>query len=242
MLVRCLYGEAEDHGNDRRGARCDHRARQQRELVRHRQRCTDHPSRNARPSASPSRTARPLEQRACGAVATGPPRRRGRIRRARRCRFLAGRMSGGPVVLDAAGLIDLAQPGRRGPSPFLRALLETAWERDREVLTPAVVCAEVCRGQARTRAVEALLARHSHDRSRRSPIRVMPTTFDLARTVGTILHVGRAGSEDLVDAHLIALCLPAGGGIVVTSDPDDVARLAAPFPGLRIVTRAPRLP
>ena len=148
-------------------------------------------------------------------------------------------MTGRPLVLDSAGLVELAQPGRRGPSPYLRALLEEAWQRDREVLTPAVVCAEVCRGRARTRSVEALFARHS-DRNQRSAIRVVVTDFDLARTVGVVLEAAGSGTEDLVDAHLIALCMPAGGGVVVTSDPDDVRRLAAPFPGLRVVSRSAR--
>lgn len=145
-----------------------------------------------------------------------------------------------PVVLDSAALSDLAAPGRRGPSPLLRALLNSAWEHDREVLVPAVVCAEVCRGRPRTHAVEALLSRLDPVRGRTGAIRVVDTDFELARTVGAILFGAHASTPDLVDAHLVALCLPSGGGLVVTSDPDDVHRLAARFPGLRVITRPVR--
>lgn len=151
-------------------------------------------------------------------------------------------MTGRPVVLDCAGLSDLASPPKRGPSPFLRSLLEAAWEREREVLVPAVVCAEVCRGTARTRAVESLLARHDRGRAQRSAIRVVDTTFELARLVGAILAGAKATTADLVDAHLVAVCLPTGGGLVVTSDAGDVRRLADQFPGIRIITRPVRLP
>lgn len=145
-----------------------------------------------------------------------------------------------PLLLDAAALSELALPGKAGPPQHLRSLLAEAWRRDRAVLVPAVVCAEVARGRARQSAIEALLRRHDVSRGQRSPVRVVPTDFDLARRVGTVLHAARAGSEDLVDAHLVAICIEHGGGLVVTSDPGDVARLGAPFPGLRLVVSGVR--
>jgi predicted nucleic acid-binding protein len=142
-----------------------------------------------------------------------------------------------PIVLDSAALSDLSAPGVRGPSPFLWSALDQAWSDERDVLVPAVVCAEVCRGVARTRRVESLLARHDPQRKQRSPIRVVDTNFSLARLVGTVLDASRAGSEDLVDAHLVAVCVARGGGLIVTSDPLDLQRLSAPFVGVRIVVR-----
>lgn len=143
-----------------------------------------------------------------------------------------------PVVLDAAGLSESASPGKRGPDRSLFGLLDHAWAIGREILVPAVVCAEVCRGVARTRQVESFLARHSLGRKQQSPIRIVDTDFSLARLVGTVLESSKAGSQDIVDAHVVAVCVSRGGGLIVTSDPDDLHRLSAPFIGTRIVIRS----
>lgn len=140
-------------------------------------------------------------------------------------------MSGPPLVLDAAGLSALAGPR---PPDQLRALLAEASRRGREVLTPTLVCAEVSRGSTRTRALEAAVARHSRDRAERPAVRLIDTDFSLARQVGAILHSTESGSERVVDAHVVAVCLPYGAGLVVTSDPDDIAALAAGTPAARI--------
>jgi predicted nucleic acid-binding protein len=142
-----------------------------------------------------------------------------------------------PLVLDSEAVSALAAPHPQRPAEAVRALARSAWELGRPVVVPAVVCAETCRGEPRTRSVEALLARHRVGGV--SPINVVDTTFRLARRVGSVLHASSRSSADMVDAHLVALCVEAGGGIVVTTDPDDVMALAAPFPGLRVLTRSP---
>ncbi len=142
-----------------------------------------------------------------------------------------------PVILDSAGLDALANA--RPPTRF-RALLGEAVERRREVLVPAIVCAEVCRTAARTRAVEAALGRHEGAAGERPAVRVVDTTFDLARSVGSILARSRSGSADIVDAHVVAVAARHGGGLVVTSDPVDIARLADAVPAARILTRSAR--
>ena len=136
-----------------------------------------------------------------------------------------------PIVLDAGGLEAACE---RTPSAAVRALLRTAWTDGRDVLVPAVVCAEACRGAARTRRVEAALARL------RPPVSVVNTDFALARQVGAVLHGAAAGSQDMVDAHVVAVCALHGGGLVVTSDADDIERLAQSVPEVRIVTRPAR--
>jgi predicted nucleic acid-binding protein len=141
-----------------------------------------------------------------------------------------------PVVLDADGLSAIAEAS---PPNRLRAILDEAYRDHREVVVPAVVCAEVCRGIDRTRAVEAAISRAGRAHGR-APVEVVDTTFDVARRVGAILSGAGAGTEDLVDAHVVAACVPYGAGLVVTSDPDDIARLAAVLPGTRIVTRPAR--
>lgn len=142
-----------------------------------------------------------------------------------------------PVVLDAAGLSAMALPGRQGADRSLFGILDAAWSIGREVLVPAVVCAEVCRGIARTRQVEALLARHKPGRKQQSPVSIVETDFALARLVGTVLEASKAGSKDMVDAHVVAVCVKRGGGMVVTSDPGDLHRLSSPFIGARIIVR-----
>jgi predicted nucleic acid-binding protein len=142
-----------------------------------------------------------------------------------------------PVVLDAAGLDALCAPVP--PEPF-RALLAEAYRRGAEVVVPTVVCAESCRGAARTRAVESALARHDRDRGERPAVGQRDTDFALARQVGAILHAAGADSAAIVDAHVVAVCVLAGGGLVITSDAGDIARLADTVPAVRVVTRPPR--
>jgi len=142
-----------------------------------------------------------------------------------------------PVVLDAEGL-DAACD--RHPPEQLRALLHEAWVRGREVLVPAVVCAEVCRGVPRTRRVEAAVARGGQQLGYRPPITVVVTDFDLARRVGSVLHGAGADSRDLVDAHVVAVCAQHGGGLVITADGNDIERLALAVPAVRVLTRRAR--
>lgn len=142
-----------------------------------------------------------------------------------------------PLVLDSAGLDELThwQPSNR-----LRLLLKDALRHDKPVLVPALVCAEACRGSARTIAVESALSRFESATGEQPAVTVVPTDFELARQVGAVLHGAKAASEDIVDAHVVSVCVPFGGGLVVTSDPGDIHRLAAAVPSIRIVTRPPR--
>lgn len=140
-----------------------------------------------------------------------------------------------PVVLDAGGLEELA---KARPSDAFRALLREAWKRDSEVFVPAVVCAEVARGVTRTRALEACLSRHQSP-SAQPAVSIVDTDFTLARLVGSILFSGNVGTEDLVDAHVVAICSIHGGGLVITVDPDDILRLAQGIPSVRVVVRLP---
>jgi hypothetical protein len=73
----------------------------------------------------------------------------------------------------------------------------------------------------------AVLRRHAPD-------------FDLARRVGSILHGTGASTVDIVDAHSVAVASMQGRAVIVTADPDDILRLAAAVPTVRIVTRTAR--
>lgn len=141
-----------------------------------------------------------------------------------------------PVVLDSDGLSALCESR---PPAAIRALLREAWQRGRDVVVPAVVCAEVCRGVGRTRRVETVVTRQGRGSDPQRPVDVVATDFDLARQVGAVLHGAGADSRNLADAHVVAVCVRHGGGLVITSDPDDIHRLAAAVPSARVVTRPP---
>ncbi|MFN2497200.1 MAG: PIN domain-containing protein [Pseudonocardiaceae bacterium] len=138
------------------------------------------------------------------------------------------------VVLDAAAFDVLDSQRATG----MRALLRRTIDTGGEVRCAAVTLAEVCRGVARTRRVEAALARRGGGQR----IRIVPTDERFAKLVGAILHDTGSGSERIADAHVVAACTTADAAIVLTADPRDVAALAAAVPATRIVTRDPSAP
>jgi hypothetical protein len=99
---------------------------------------------------------------------------------------------------------------------------------DRDVIVPALVLAELYRGPGRTHLVDACL-------SRETGIAIRDTDRALARLVGAVLASARAGSELIVDAHSVVVAVEAGGGIVLTTDPADLNRLAAPYRNVTVV-------
>ena len=109
--------------------------------------------------------------------------------------------------------------------PPIQASLEAAYRRRHPVLVPAVILAELYRGPSHNAVIDACLARETG-------ITVRDTDRALARTIGSVLAAAGAGSEDLADAHVIATAVEAGGGVVLTGDPDDLERLAGGHPGL----------
>lgn len=48
----------------------------------------------------------------------------------------------------------------------------------------------------------------------------------LARLVGGVMAAADAGSEDLADAHVVAVAVEVGGGVVLTGDARDLALLS----------------
>ncbi len=137
------------------------------------------------------------------------------------------------VVLDAGAFDALDRPEGAG----LRHLLRLAIGRGGEVRCAAVTLAEVCRGRDRTRRVEVAIAR---DRGGQR-IRVIPTDVRLAKLVGAVLNGAESGSELLADAHVVAVCADFDAAIVITSDIEDITKLADAVSGTRIVSRPPQL-
>jgi predicted nucleic acid-binding protein len=130
------------------------------------------------------------------------------------------------LVLDAEALSALArQRGARFQE--VRAAVEAARRLQRDVITPAVILAELYRGPGQNQVVDACLSRDSF-------IDVRDTDGEFARYVGGVLGAAHAGSEDLADAHAVAAAVEAGGGLIVTVDQDDLERLSAAYPNIQI--------
>ncbi len=138
------------------------------------------------------------------------------------------------VVLDAAAFDVLDS---RAGAP-LRGLLREAATSGSPVCCAAVTLAELCRGVARTRRVEAALAREYGGRR----VVAEPTDVPLAKLVGSVLYHAGADSSMIADAHVVAVAASvADAAIVVTGDPSDIRRLADALPGARILVRSPLL-
>jgi len=131
------------------------------------------------------------------------------------------------VVLDAEALVALAEgPGRRQAE--VRAALRTAARLQRDVVVPCVILAELYRGPRHNALVDACM-------SRETGIRVRDTDRSLARIVGGVLAAAQAGSEHLADAHVIAAAVELGGGLALTTDTDDLGRLAASYGNVTVI-------
>lgn len=130
------------------------------------------------------------------------------------------------LVLDAEALSSLAR--QRGPRfREVRAAIEAARRLNRDVITPAVILAELYRGRGHNQIVDSCLSRESF-------IDVRDTDREFARYVGGVLTAARAGSSDLADAHVVASAVEAGGGVILTGDHDDLERLAAAYPNIHV--------
>ncbi len=130
------------------------------------------------------------------------------------------------LVLDSEALSSFAR--QRGPRfGEVRAALEAARRLQRDVVTPAVILAELYRGPGHNQVVDSCL-------SRDSGIRVRDTDRSFARLVGGVLASAGADSSHLADAHAVAAAVEAGGGVVLTGDEDDLTLLSASYPNVHV--------
>ncbi len=100
-----------------------------------------------------------------------------------------------------------------------RASLAAAVEAGAEVSIPAVVVAETVRGKAADAPVNRVL---------KAVGQVDLADERIGRTAGRIL--GETRSNATVDALIVATVIEAGGGVVLTGDPDDLGLLASGHP------------
>jgi predicted nucleic acid-binding protein len=113
------------------------------------------------------------------------------------------------VTLDAGALIALDRDHRQ-----MIALLAHAAEIGARVTVPATALAQAMRAPARQARLSRLVRQPTTD--------VVPLSTADAISVGVLLSVTR--TSDITDAH-VALCARRARGPIVTSDPDDLARL-----------------
>lgn len=113
------------------------------------------------------------------------------------------------VVLDTGALIALE--GRKGRALALAAELLSG---RREAHVPTGVVAQVWRGSSRQHSMIRLI--------RTGAVRSDPMTEDVALRIGLLL--ASSGTRDVVDGH-VALLARKLNASVITSDPDDIAKL-----------------
>jgi predicted nucleic acid-binding protein len=126
------------------------------------------------------------------------------------------------VALDAEAFNALAGPDSTRKH-HVRRILEAAQRLGRDVTVPSLVLAELYRGRGRNQLIDACLARE------REALDSRDTDRTLARIVGGVLAAANAGSSMIVDAHVVAIAIEAGGGVVVTGDQRGLNQLSAPY-------------
>ena len=119
---------------------------------------------------------------------------------------------GGGLVLHADGIVKLADG-----DPRARRHYEAARARESHVVTAASTIAEVLRGGPRDAKIHRVLNR----------VTVVPVDEALGRAAGELLgQAGLTGHRCTIDALLAAVALDQPRPVVLlTSDPDDMARL-----------------
>lgn len=126
------------------------------------------------------------------------------------------------VALDAEAFNALAGPASVRKQK-VRRILRRARLLGRDAFVPSLVLAELYRGHGRNQLVDACLAREQGSLDSRD------TDRRLARIVGGVLAAAGAGSSMIVDAHVVAIAVESGGGVVVTGDQADLDMLSSPY-------------
>lgn len=125
------------------------------------------------------------------------------------------------MVLDSEGFWAAA----RNDSEDARAALATSAQAGVPVLVPTVVLAETLFGDGRDVRANQVLKK----------LQVVPLTEAIARSAAQLKRLaGMTGVGATIDAIVVATSAAAGGGIVLTSDVDDIRNLADRIPNIRI--------
>ena len=129
-----------------------------------------------------------------------------------------GRRAPQRLILDSGAVIALSRGEQRA-----RAFLARALELGAPVEVPVVVIAETLRGGPRDAPVHRVL----------KAVGPVPDTREAhGRTAGRLMGIAR--STATMDALVIAQAVEAGSAHVLTGDPEDLQRLARPYPEVRV--------
>ncbi len=124
-------------------------------------------------------------------------------------------------MLDSEGLWAVA----RNDSEDARAVLTASFQAGVPVLVPTAVLAETLFGDGRDARANQVLKK----------LQIVSLTEPIARSAaGLKRSAGMTGVAATVDAIVVAVSAGLGGGVVLTSDRQDIRRLADGVPGLRI--------
>ena len=105
---------------------------------------------------------------------------------------------------------------------MMQARLEEVRRRGGSICIPVGVIAQAWRGPRQARLARLI----------KSPdIDIAVLTLGMARAVGVLCATSR--HEDVIDVH-VALCARERRHAVVTSDPEDIARIDASLPLIRV--------
>jgi hypothetical protein len=121
------------------------------------------------------------------------------------------------LTLDTGALLALDHPSK---AVVMQARLDEVRRRGAAICVPAGVLAQAWRGPRQVRMARLIKS---------SDVDIALMTLSVARTVGAICAT--TGHTDVVDVH-VALCARNRHHAVVTSDPDDIARID---PTLRLI-------
>lgn len=128
----------------------------------------------------------------------------------------AGAASG--LTLDSGALLALDRPGQ---AVVMQARLDETLRRGGTVCVPVGVIAQAWRSHRQVRLARLLKSQG---------IDIAIITPNVARNLG--LMCARTGHDDIIDVH-VALCARQRGHAVVTSDPNDMARIDPTLPLIR---------
>ena len=123
------------------------------------------------------------------------------------------------LTLDTGALLALDQPSK---SLAIQARLDEVRYRGGSICIPANVIAQAWRSSRQVRLARVI----------RSPdVEIAVLSRNAARIVGALCK--ETGHNDIVDVH-VALCARERGHAVVTSDPQDFARIDVSLPLIRV--------
>lgn len=118
------------------------------------------------------------------------------------------------LILDSGAVIALSRSDLRA-----QAVLAVAWELGVAVSIPSVVVAETVRGAADDAAVNRVV---------KAVGEVTVADEPIGRLAGALLEASRSSST--IDALVVGSVIGMGGGVIVTSDRDDLQSLAHRHP------------